>query len=164
MTETLFKDLAGLVERITNYLTAGGLFNPDMARHENVSKLLIDCREALAHAVAGPQVTVDKVRGMSSRAYCDYIDQMRRDECLGHEQKLKEGKFGAIELNAHCDAAELLGRHRAFAEIAALLAAPVAPAPPQRDEADRDYLCDQDLHYDVDGKCTACGRPTPPQK
>jgi hypothetical protein len=37
-----------LVERITEYLTLGGLFNPEMADHNAVRDLLIDCRAALA--------------------------------------------------------------------------------------------------------------------
>ena len=38
-----------LTQRITDYLTGGGLFNPEMANHEAVRDLLIDCRDALAH-------------------------------------------------------------------------------------------------------------------
>ena len=37
-----------LTQRITDYLTGGGLFNPEMANHEAVRDLLIDCRDALA--------------------------------------------------------------------------------------------------------------------
>ena len=36
-----------LRERITNYLASGGLFNPEMAIHEKVRDLLIECREEL---------------------------------------------------------------------------------------------------------------------
>jgi hypothetical protein len=57
------------------------------------------------------------LREKANQAYCDYIDQMKRPECLGYEQKLKEGKFGRPELDAHVRAGELLGRHRAFAEV-----------------------------------------------
>jgi hypothetical protein len=38
---------AGLQARITAYLSLGGLFNPEMANHEAVRDLLIDCRTAL---------------------------------------------------------------------------------------------------------------------
>lgn len=37
-------------ERITAYLSGGGLFNPELADHEAVRDLLIDCRAALATA------------------------------------------------------------------------------------------------------------------
>ena len=36
-----------LTQRITDYLTGGGLFNPEMANHEAVRDLLIDCRDEL---------------------------------------------------------------------------------------------------------------------
>jgi len=36
-----------LVDRITDYLSAGGLFNPELANHDVVRDLLIECREAL---------------------------------------------------------------------------------------------------------------------
>lgn len=36
-----------LAQRITDYLSSGGLFNPEMANHEAVSDLLIECRAAL---------------------------------------------------------------------------------------------------------------------
>jgi hypothetical protein len=36
-----------LVGRITEYLSAGGLFNPELMDHDKVRDLLIDCREAL---------------------------------------------------------------------------------------------------------------------
>jgi hypothetical protein len=35
------------VDRITNYLASGGLFNPELMEHQKVSDLLKDCREAL---------------------------------------------------------------------------------------------------------------------
>ena len=43
-----------LTERITGYLTGGGLFNPEMANHDAVRDLLIDCRAALARQAAAP--------------------------------------------------------------------------------------------------------------
>ena len=36
-----------IVERITAYLASGGLFNPELAIHDNVRDLLIDCREEI---------------------------------------------------------------------------------------------------------------------
>ena len=37
-----------LVERITEYLSKGGLFNPEEMDHDKVRTLLIDCREHLS--------------------------------------------------------------------------------------------------------------------
>ena len=34
-------------KRVTQYLEAGGLFNPEMMEHDKVRDLLIDCRDAL---------------------------------------------------------------------------------------------------------------------
>lgn len=42
-------ELLPLPDRITEYLSNGGLFNPEMADHANVRDLLIDCRDALAN-------------------------------------------------------------------------------------------------------------------
>jgi hypothetical protein len=39
---------AELTERITEYLSAGGLFNPELMESAKVRDLLIDCRTALA--------------------------------------------------------------------------------------------------------------------
>jgi len=36
-----------LVDKITEYLSTGGLFNPELANHDVVRDLLIECREAL---------------------------------------------------------------------------------------------------------------------
>ena len=34
-------------ERITDYLSSGGLFNPELMEHEKVRELLLDCREEI---------------------------------------------------------------------------------------------------------------------
>ena len=36
-----------LINRITDYLAMGGLFNPELADHLAVRDLLIECRETL---------------------------------------------------------------------------------------------------------------------
>ncbi len=43
-----------LTTRITAYLTGGGLFNPELANHDAVRDLLIDCRLALTQAPVQP--------------------------------------------------------------------------------------------------------------
>lgn len=42
-------DKIDLIQRIENYLAAGGLSNPELMDHERVRDLIIDCRDALAH-------------------------------------------------------------------------------------------------------------------
>ena len=70
---------------------------------------------------------LERMRAMADNAYCDYIGQLRRDECLGWEIKVERGKFGEAELKAHCAAAEKLGRHRALHEAASMLAEVLRP-------------------------------------
>lgn len=65
---------------------------------------------------------LERMRARADNAYCDYIGQLRRDECLGWEIKVERGKFGEAEMKAHCAAAEKLGRHRALHEAANMLA------------------------------------------
>ena len=64
---------------------------------------------------------LERIRARADNAYCDYIGQLRRDECLGWEIKVERGNFGEAELKAHCAAAEKLGRHRALHEAANML-------------------------------------------
>ena len=45
MTPATKRDLS---QRITDYLSGGGLFNPELANHDAVRDLLIDCRAALS--------------------------------------------------------------------------------------------------------------------
>lgn len=40
--------MTDLIQRIENYLAAGGLNNPELMDHERVRDLIIDCRDALA--------------------------------------------------------------------------------------------------------------------
>lgn len=61
-------------------------------------------------------------RNIGDQMYCDYINQMRRDVCLGWESKVHSRKFTAAELEGHTKAGELLGRHRAFHDAANTLA------------------------------------------
>jgi hypothetical protein len=46
-----------LEKRISNYLSSGGLFNPESMEHEKVRDLIMDCRDALA---AANQAAYDK--------------------------------------------------------------------------------------------------------
>jgi hypothetical protein len=40
-----------LSDRITAYLSSGGLYNPELANHLAVRDLLIECREALNESI-----------------------------------------------------------------------------------------------------------------
>jgi len=54
----------------------------------------------------------------ADNAYMDMLDIARQDASLGWQIKVERGAFGRKELDAHCDAAEKLGRHRALNEAA----------------------------------------------
>ena len=79
--------------------------------------------------VANNRPSLEEVfRRLSSRAYCNYIEQIGSDVCLGWIYKARHGMFGQGELNGHIAAGEQLGRHKAFAEAANALRAARAPA------------------------------------
>ena len=46
-------------KRINAYLQSGGLFNPEMANHDAVRDLLMDCRSALAEPAEEPDAYED---------------------------------------------------------------------------------------------------------
>lgn len=70
----------------------------------------------------GPlKALAERLQSRADNAYCEYIGRLRHDECLGWEIKAERGLFRAPELKAHMDAAEMLGRHRALSEAAALV-------------------------------------------
>jgi hypothetical protein len=73
-------------------------------------------------AVVLSTALLERMRAKADNAYCAYIAQMGRDECLGWEIKVERGKFGKPEIEAHCKASELLGRHRALHEAAEMVA------------------------------------------
>ena len=64
---------------------------------------------------------LERMRARADNAYCAYIGVLRQDECLGWEIKVERGKFGKAEIEAHCKANEMLGRHRALHEAAEML-------------------------------------------
>lgn len=109
----------------------------DRAKEPCAGNLMNCAFKGEAHAAEPVKVPSDELEGLADRAYCQYIEQMRRPECLAWEQKVKDRRFGEAELNAHTKAGEFLGRHRAFSEARALLsrygsaqlAAPVAAQP-----------------------------------
>jgi hypothetical protein len=54
----------------------------------------------------------------ATRAYCDYIEQMRKPESLGWSAKIASGEFGEKEICAHTEGGRLLGKHMAYADAA----------------------------------------------
>lgn len=56
-----------------------------------------------------------------NNTYYEYISHLRQDACLGWEIKVERGLFHHQELKAHTTAAEMLGEHRAFSEMAKMV-------------------------------------------
>ena len=59
----------------------------------------------------------ERLTAKMENAYFDFISQCRHDDCLGEQIKLELGVFGSKELDAHRKASELLGTHRAYANV-----------------------------------------------
>ena len=78
--------------------------------------------------VANNRPSLEEVfRRLSDREYCNFIEQIGSDVCLGWKYKARHGMFGEAELKGHTLAGEMLGRHKAFAEAANALRGSDAP-------------------------------------
>jgi hypothetical protein len=104
------QDTQKLMQRITDYLSEGGLVNPELADHHAVRDLLMDCRETLA--VVGSQdadrLDAERYRALQKRdvtfetedgpVFVAYIPE------LGHD---------GSNLDEHVDAARLAEKGKA---------------------------------------------------
>lgn len=79
-------------------------------------------------AQAVPIAIVKQIDALSTHAYCEFINQLKQDVCLGVEYKMEKGKFGKAELAAHQNAKQWWGRHMAYSEVLKILGTP-NPAP-----------------------------------
>ena len=86
------KQEPGLGERITAYLATGGLFNPELARHDTVRDLLIDCRAALAHT---GKVGVKPLEWREYKALGNAIKTIAND-CFGNEFRRYDKRLSEI--------------------------------------------------------------------
>ena len=68
------------------------------------------------------QLILGRLQARSENSYIEYIGRCRKDQCLGWEAKVDAGEFGKDELQAHKDAQEMLGKHRAYAEAIKIFA------------------------------------------
>ena len=102
--------VGGLTERITAYLSGGGLFNPELANHDAVRDLLIDCRDALAN----------------KRGEIEQVRSVLNDERYCHGQTVKQLKETASQMLAEQRSA----KEQAEARVKALEAAEAKLAEP----------------------------------
>jgi hypothetical protein len=71
---------ADLTSRITAYLSGGGLFNPELANHDAVRDLLIDCRTALAAIGDAKVVPLEPTEAMLMAGYYPNFEKAKRRE------------------------------------------------------------------------------------
>jgi hypothetical protein len=71
---------ADLTSRITAYLSGGGLFNPELANHDAVRDLLIDCRAALAASGDSKVVPLEPTEAMLMAGYYPNFEKAKRRE------------------------------------------------------------------------------------
>ena len=64
-----------VIDRITAYLTGGGLFNPELANHDAVRDLLIDARDALSLAAAVKESGDEIIRKLHNLGLPDPNDE-----------------------------------------------------------------------------------------
>lgn len=80
------KTVEECIATITEYLSVGGLFNPEAMEHDKVRDLLIDCREALSSAhLAGELSGMTEaalIAGNAVRSEKDYSQNFARDKCI----------------------------------------------------------------------------------
>jgi hypothetical protein len=70
-----------LTSRITAYLSGGGLFNPELALHDAVRDLLIDCRDALSAPTWPTKVVpVEPTEAMLMAGYYPNFEKAKRRE------------------------------------------------------------------------------------
>jgi hypothetical protein len=137
-----------LVERITEYLALGGLFNPELMEHGQVKALLIDCRAALAVVAEEPPTLAERI------AAPGFKDEVEKARALldARDAGWNEGVSEALEIagaraTIECDLT---------AEIAKLLILDLPAAPPAEQGCPAcgggGAFYDRDHH-----KCAACG-------
>lgn len=93
----------------------------DRAFSDHVRVTSHDFRHQKVEAPSSKDVVLRELKALSEQAYLAYISQTEKDLCLGEDIKMQQGKFTRANLNAHREAWEWLGRHRAYAEAARLL-------------------------------------------
>lgn len=119
-----------LIDRITYYLSSGGLFNPELADHLAVRNLLMECREALAQPEqtnTRPYYTIDELN-----AWADEKEkQAWRNAAIRIGEELSSvGPFGYYDMTA-----------KQWLDWALSVVTVHAP-PPQRKP-----LTDEQIHY-----------------
>jgi bacterioferritin-associated ferredoxin len=59
-----------ILMRIREYISHGGLFNPDLMDHDKVRDLVVDCRGAIQAAVAQRETLESALRSIANSSCC----------------------------------------------------------------------------------------------
>ena len=84
-------------ERITEYLSLGGLFNPEMMNHNAVSALLIDCRAELSR-LSALVAELTKTGQIASRTPLDILGDQRIGVGVGQDGPYVTGPSSLSQL------------------------------------------------------------------
>jgi hypothetical protein len=76
--------IAEIAARITAYLIGGGLFNPEMANHDAVRDLLIDCRAALSDPVIRQQIENEALERAAKVCESRQANRRERGSYIGY--------------------------------------------------------------------------------
>ena len=125
--------MRALVERITDYLGKGGLFNPEMMEH-----LLLDCRAALASSEGPGTLPIEPVaraKWDAARVAAPTFEEPGRMDDELFEQTLQQigeiALLGRLEFCAKCDAKQgYLFRADQVRSLLRILVRATAAAPP----------------------------------
>lgn len=82
-----------LVARITAYLASGGLFNPELANHEAVRDLLIECRDTFSRP------THEREPPHCSTCSCGMVAPLTDDILLTHARAYDQGPGATFEFD-----------------------------------------------------------------
>jgi hypothetical protein len=119
-----------LRDQITTYLSGGGLFNPEMANHDAVRDLLIECRDALAQhqapsVPAGMEAMRELIQRMASGI--DHLDKLVREWEPDHSSGA-DRRGWLLAKDARDDAARMLAAAPPEAQEAAGAVTPASDA------------------------------------
>lgn len=98
------RDVGQLRARVTEYLSSGGLFNPEMMEQDKVRNLLIDCRAGLHSAQSAP--LSQSVEQAKARVITQAFVAGQMDAQLKHADELTRPSLKLLQAKAYALAQE----------------------------------------------------------
>jgi hypothetical protein len=115
---------SAVAERITEYLSKGGLFNPEQMDPIRVRDLLIDCRNVLTKLAAPPAEDVEALARELAELLCGKVLHIKTGEMKVDQHNVETAKKWLIAHDARISqkererAAEIAMRHEECSEFA----------------------------------------------